>query len=77
MHTTPSAEVGANIRAEMARRGVSQVALCARLDHLGLSQSQLSKRLSGAVPLDVNEVAAIAEALAVDLSILLPTVGAA
>lgn len=57
----------------MARRGVSQVALCSRLS---LSQSQLSKRLSGVIPLDINEVHAIAEALSVDVATLLQDVPA-
>lgn len=69
MPISPSAQAGANIRAEMARRGVSQVELSTQLD---LSQSQLSKRLRGDVPLDVDELVKIAEALDVPLSVLLP-----
>lgn len=72
MQTTPSAEIGANIRAEMARRGVSQTAMASQM---GIGQSALSKRLAGTVPLDVNELAAVARFLNVDLSVLI--VGAA
>lgn len=67
---TPSAEVGANIRAEIARRGIHQTDLAAQL---GISQSALSKRLRGTTPLDINEVADIAAALGVPLSTLLPS----
>jgi transcriptional regulator with XRE-family HTH domain len=68
MHTKPSAEVGANIRAEMARRGLSQTELASRM---GIGQSALSKRLAGTVALDVNELAAVAGFLHVDVSVLL------
>ena len=70
MALTPTAEMGRNVRAEMARAGVSQSALA---DRVGLSQSGLSKRLRGAVPFDINEAHAIALALNVDVHTLLPT----
>jgi len=60
--------VGANVRAEMARRRVSQMALGA---HLGLSQTTISKRLAGVTPFDINELAAIAELLHVNVVDLL------
>lgn len=53
----------------MARRGKSQQDLAATL---GISQPQLSKRLSGSVPIDVDELVKIAAALDVPLSALLP-----
>ena len=68
MATTPSATTGANVRAEMARRGVSQTALA---QTVGLSQTAISKRLRGATPFDVNELIAVAAALDVPLSALL------
>lgn len=64
MHT-PTQTVGANIRAEVARRGLTQAALA---EVIGVSQSQLSKRLRGVIPFDVNEVAAIANALDVPIT---------
>lgn len=69
MHT-PTQAVGANVRAEVARRGLTQAALA---DVIGVSQSQLSKRLRGVIPFDVNELAAIAKALDVPIADLLPS----
>ena len=69
MHTNASAEVGANIRAEMARRGVAQMTLAAAV---GVSQSGLSKRLRGHTPLDVNELLRIAAFLDVPVNDLIP-----
>lgn len=60
MSTTPSVRVGANVRAEMARRGLTQTQLAAQI---GISQAQLSKRLAGQIAFDVDELAAIGEAL--------------
>ena len=76
MHTNPSVQIGANVRAEMARRGLTQTALA---DRLHISQTQVSARLRGRVPFDVNELTRVAEVLGVSLSTLLPdsTVGAA
>lgn len=75
--TTPAALTGANVRAEMARRGVSQTTLAQRI---GMSQAQVSKRLRGVIAFDINELAAVADFLNVPLALLLPTdanVGAA
>lgn len=69
MPHTPSAETGANVRAEMARRGVSQTDLSARL---GMNQSQISKRLSGTIAFTIDELVAIATTLGVPLAALLP-----
>lgn len=69
MPHTPSAETGANVRAEMARRGVSQTDLSARL---GMNQSQISKRLSGTIAFTIDELVAIATTLGVPLTALLP-----
>jgi len=60
--------VAGEVRAAMARRGVSQTALAGAL---GMSQAAVSRRLRGAIPLDVKELAAIAEILSVPLSALL------
>ena len=70
MALTPTAQTGRNVRAEMARAGVSQIDLAERV---GLSQSGLSKRLRGVVPFDVNELDSIATALDVPIADLLPS----
>ena len=73
MTTTPSATTGANVRAEMARRGLSQTALAQRL---GMSQTAVSKRLRGETPWDINELTIVATALSVPLEVLLEGVAA-
>ena len=74
MTQTPTAQTGANVRAEMARRGVSQTAMAS---HLGLGQSALSKRLRGVIAFDINELTAIAQHLDVPLDTLIAGVGSA
>lgn len=69
MTQTPTEAAGANIRAEMARRGITQVQLA---DHLRLPQGQVSRRLRGLIPFNINELVAIAEFLGVDLAVLMP-----
>lgn len=69
MSTSPTEITGANVRAEMARRKVSQVAVAA---HLGLSQTAVSARLAGRVPFDINELHAIAGLLDVPIAALIP-----
>lgn len=68
METTPSEVAGRNIRAEMARRGISQTDLAHRLN---LSQAAVSKRLRGVTPLDVNELYSIGTLLDVPVSVLM------
>ena len=68
MATTPSATTGENVRAEMARRGVTQMALAARI---GISQAAVSARIKGKTPFDINELVRIADALDVPLETLL------
>lgn len=65
---TPAAQIGANVKAEMARAGLTQTDLASRL---GLGQSGLSKRLRGSIAFDVNELAAVAAVLEVRLPVLL------
>ena len=62
--------VTANIRAEMARRGVTQKALS---EALGINQSGVSERLNGNVPLRVDELLQIAALLDVPVSTLAPS----
>lgn len=60
--------VGATVRAELARAGKSQTDLAAVL---GVTQTAVSKRLRGVTPFDVNELAAVAAALDLDMSVLI------
>ena len=69
MATTPSAATGANVRAEMARRQITQMELARQL---GLSQAAISARIKGRTPFDINELTAIARVLDVPLDALLP-----
>ena len=67
-HLNRSADVASNIRAEIARRNLSQRIVA---EHLGVSQPSFSARMSGKTPLDVNELFAIADLLDVPASQLL------
>jgi transcriptional regulator with XRE-family HTH domain len=58
----------ANVRAEMARRSVRQVALA---KHLGLSQAAVSRRVNGETEFSVAELLAVAELLGVSAASLL------
>lgn len=57
--------VAAEIRAELARQGMTQDQLSAKT---GISQSSLSRRLTAAYPFTTAEMATIAEALGVHVS---------
>jgi transcriptional regulator with XRE-family HTH domain len=59
----PRAYVAANVRAEAARLGLRQADLAGSL---GVSQETLSRRLTGRVPFDVDELVDVAAALGVD-----------
>lgn len=65
---TTAQRTGANVRAEMARRGVKQAELAGEL---GMSQSMLSYRLSGQVVFNVDELARVAAVLEVPVATLL------
>lgn len=60
--------VGANIRAELARRGLSQRTLTGVLN---ISPTGVSKRLAGKTPLDVDELNKIAEYLGIPITALI------
>ncbi|WP_372457193.1 helix-turn-helix domain-containing protein [Mycobacterium intracellulare] len=60
--------VGANVRAEMARHKVSQVALAEQLD---MAQQALSRRISGQTAFKVDELHRVAEILGVPTSVLM------
>lgn len=66
---TPTTETAANVRAEVARAGLSGVSLA---DGLGWSKSRTARRLSGETPFDVEELAALAAYLNVPLTRFLP-----
>jgi transcriptional regulator with XRE-family HTH domain len=66
--TVESERVAASVRAEMARRRVSQQALA---DVLGHSQAWISRRVSGEVEFTVDELRRVAAALVVPLAQLL------
>jgi transcriptional regulator with XRE-family HTH domain len=69
MPTNETAQrVAANVRAEMARRAVTQTILAERL---GKSQHFISRRLSGKVPFSVDELGDVAVALNVGLTNLM------
>jgi transcriptional regulator with XRE-family HTH domain len=55
--------IGANVRAEMARRGLTQEQVAPAA---GLSQSKLSRRLTGRYPFMAEELDAIADLLGVE-----------
>jgi len=57
------------IRAEMARQGISQEALGERI---GWDQRRVSRRLTAEVPIDLEELERIAEALGVPVSKFIP-----
>lgn len=63
-----STQVAANVRAEMARQRKRQADLG---EVLGLTQGAVSKRMSGTVALDVDEVGKIARFLGVPVSALI------
>jgi transcriptional regulator with XRE-family HTH domain len=68
MSQTPATRTGSNVRAEMARAGISQTALA---EKLGVSQAAVSKRLRGEVAFNVDELAKVADALKVPVAVLL------
>lgn len=58
------------IRAEMARQRLSQTDLA---DRLGISQAKLSRALNGKVPLTIDFIQDVADALGVPFAALLVT----
>ena len=74
MTDLPAQRVAATVRAEMARRRVTQDQVAQRL---GLSQSAVSRRLGGHLPFDVAELSAVAEILGVTPASLLDDVAVA
>lgn len=67
-HVTDIEPLLDNIRAQMARRRVTQREIA---DRIGISQPAFSARMAGKTPLDVSELFIIADLLDVDPSQLL------
>ena len=75
MPTKSTAErIAANVRAEAARRQVTQAALAA---HLGLTQPGMSRRMLGRVPFSAAELVSVTELLGTSLDDLTECVEAA
>jgi transcriptional regulator with XRE-family HTH domain len=60
-----SATVASEVRAEMARQGVSHRALA---EHLGLPQTSVTKRLNGKIEFDISELERTAQFLGVPVT---------
>jgi transcriptional regulator with XRE-family HTH domain len=69
METTLSQQLARNVRAELARAGVSQTALAAAMS---LSQSAVNRRLQGATDWTVVELQQVADTLGLPLSAFIP-----
>lgn len=65
MTDTPGQRVGRNVRAEMARNDLTQADIAARLR---LTQPAVSRRLTGDVPFNVDELSIVSRAVGVPLS---------
>lgn len=65
-----SERVAAEIRAEIARQGMTRAAVAVRL---GWTEQRLSSRMTGKVALTVGELTTIADALGVPVTQFLPT----
>lgn len=71
---TPSADtlagrIAHEVRAEMARQGLSQQQIA---DRLGWTQRRVSRRLTGDRPIDASELEQLAAALGVPVARLIP-----
>ena len=68
MQKNPAVErVAANVRAELARKGITQTELAAKLQK---TQPFVSRRLSGRVAFDVADLASIATVLDISMAAL-------
>lgn len=65
MTDNTAAAVGRNVKAEMARNGLTQGALA---QPLRLTQPAISRRLNGDVPFNVTELAIVSRLVGVPLS---------
>lgn len=74
MITSPAGRVAAEVRGELARQKRTQADLAVAL---GLSQQAVSRRVSGALAFDVDELHRVAVFLGVPVARLLGEIGAA
>lgn len=72
-NNTTVERVAANVRAELARKGITQTDLAVKLNK---SQPFISRRLSGRVAFDVADLASIAEVLNIPITSLITEVAA-
>lgn len=70
--TSATKRVAEAVREAMTAKGITQMALS---DALGISQSAVSRRITGAQPFDVAELATVADALGLDFETLLSSAG--
>jgi plasmid maintenance system antidote protein VapI len=66
--TTAAAQVGENVRVELAKARKSQTWLAGVL---AISQQSISSRLRGEIAFDVDELARVAKALDLDITVLM------
>lgn len=74
MKDSHTERVAAAVRAEMARRRVTQQTVA---DRLGITQMSVSRRLRGLTPFTAGEVLMVADLLGVDPATLMPSEPAA
>ena len=72
MSTTHAKSAAANIRAELARRGLTQSDVA---PHLGLTRQAVSRRLVGPTPFTLDQLYKIAELVGVPISVLIEPAG--
>lgn len=65
-----SVRVAEEVRVWMARRRLSGVKLAARINR---TQAYVSRRLNGDVPFDIDDLANIAKALDISVTVLIPS----
>ena len=74
MNTSHRSRVAAEVRAAVARNGISRGDLA---EKLGINPDVLSRKLNGSAPIGLDEIAAIARALNIDPRKLINTALAA
>lgn len=63
--TNPDERIAANVRAEMARRSISQQTIARQL---GWTQAYASRRIRGRTPFDAGQLEQVAEIIGVPIS---------
>lgn len=67
-NTDTDQQVAANVRAELARAGISQSTIA---DSLGITKSGVSRRMQGRISFRVSELCAIADLIGIPVHVLL------